>query len=159
MLSVILLGVIKVLDNVISTAKSITTYQNKKLLTSFLVIISQFMFYFIVKSIVSDGSTLSTIIVCICSGVGTYVAMAINDKTKKDVLFTNILTCSCEDSISELCAYLLDNKIKYIPVDSYSRSNERTKTVLAFATTRFESKLIDKFLENSDVKYLRQILH
>lgn len=159
MLSVVLLGVIKVLDNVISTAKSITTYQNKKLLTSFLVIISQFMFYFIVKSIVSDGSTLSTIIVCICSGVGTYVAMAINDKTKKDVLFTNILTCSCEDSISELCAYLLDNKIKYIPVDSYSRSNERTKTVLAFATTRFESKLIDKFLENSDVKYLRQILH
>lgn len=159
MLSVILLGVIKVLDNVISTAKSITTYQNKKLLTSFLVIISQFMFYFIVKSIVSDGSTLSTIIVCICSGVGTYVAMAINDKMKKDVLFTNILTCSCEDSISELCAYLLDNKIKYIPVDSYSRSNERTKTVLAFATTRFESKLIDKFLENSDVKYLRQILH
>ena len=159
MLSVVLLGVIKVLDNIISTAKSITTYQNKKLLTSFLVIISQFMFYFIVKSIVSDGSTLSTIIVCICSGVGTYVAMAINDKTKKDVLFTNILTCSCEDSISELCAYLLDNKIKYIPVDSYSRSNERTKTVLAFATTRFESKLIDKFLENSDVKYLRQILH
>ena len=159
MLSVVLLGVIKVLDNVISTAKSITTYQNKKLLTSFLVFISQFMFYFIVKSIVSDGSTLSIIIVCICSGVGTYVAMAINDKTKKDVLFTNILTCSCEDSISELCAYLLDNKIKYIPVDSYSRSNERTKTVLAFATTRFESKLIDKFLENSDVKYLRQILH
>ena len=129
------------------------------MLTSVLVIISQFMFYFIVKSIVSDGSTISTIVVCICSGVGTYVAMAINDKTKKDVLFTNILTCSCEDSISELCAYLLDNKIKYIPVDSYSRSNERTKTVLAFATTRFESKLIDKFLENSDVKYLRQILH
>ena len=158
MLSVILLGVIKVLDNVISTAKSITTYQNKKLLTSFLVIISQFMFYFIVKSIVSDGSTLSTIIVCICSGVGTYVAMAINDKTKKDVLFTNILTCSCEDSIMALCDYCLEHKIKYIPMDSYDRRKNHSITVMVFTQTRSESKLIDDFIEKSETKYLRQIL-
>lgn len=154
-----ILGLIKVVDNIITTAKSITTYQNKRLITSVLVVISQFMFYFVIKSVVSDDSLLSISIVCLCSGVGTYIAMLINDKTKKDVTFTNILTCSCDDSISALCSYLLENKIKYIPVDSYSRSNERTKTVLAFASTRYESKLIDKFLENSEVKYLRQILH
>ena len=57
-----------------------------------------------------------------------------------------------------LCDYCLEYNIKYIPVDSYNRRNEKTKTVLVFATTRYESKLIDKFLENSDVKYLRQIL-
>lgn len=159
MLEVILLGAVKVLDNVITTAKSITTYQNKRVLTSILVIISQFMFYFIVKSIVNDGSTSSTIIVCICSGIGTYIAMLINDRFKKDSTYTNILTCSCMDSIDELCQYLLEHKIKYIPVDSYSRSNERTKTVLVFAQTRHESKLIDTFLENSETKYLRQILH
>ena len=153
-----ILGLIKVIDNVITTAKSITTYQNKRLITSILVIVSQFMFYFIIKSVVSDDSLISISIVCICSGIGTYVAMLFNDKLKKDVTYTNILTCSCDDSISALCSYLLDNKIKYIPVDSYSRSNERTKTVLAFATTRYESKLIDKFLEDSDVKYLRQVL-
>lgn len=158
-MELLILGLVKVIDNIISTAKSITTYQNKKLVTSILVIISQFMFYFLIKSVVSDDSLISISVVCVCSGVGTYIAMLFNDKTKKDVTYTNILTCSCDDSISELCAYLLENKIKYIPVDSYSRSNERTKTVLAFATTRFESKLIDKFLENSDVKYLRQILH
>ena len=53
-LGIILLGLVKVFDNVITTAKSISTYQNKKILTSILVIISQFMFYFIVKSIVSQ---------------------------------------------------------------------------------------------------------
>lgn len=159
MLQLILLGFIKVFDNVITTAKSITTYQNKKVLTSVLVVISQFMFYFIVKSIVTDGSTLSTIIVCICSGIGTYAAMVINDRFKKDATYTNILTCSSNDSIDAMCEYLLEHKIKYIPVDSYSRSNERTKTILAFAQTKYESKLIDKFLEESDTKYLRQILH
>lgn len=53
----------------------------------------------------------------------------------------------------------LEHKIKYIPVDSYSRKNERTKTVMAFAQTRHESKLIDSFLEKSNTKYLRQVLH
>lgn len=153
-----ILGLIKVIDNVVTTAKSISTYQNKRLLTSILVVVSQFMFYFVIKSVVSDDSLLSISIVCICSGVGTYMAMLFNDKIKKDVTYTNILTCSCNDSISDLCNYLLDNKIKYIPVDSYDRKNEKTKTVLAFATTRYESSLIDKFLEDSEVKYLRQVL-
>ena len=116
------------------------------------------MFYFIIKSIVNDGSTLSTIIVCICSGLGTYIAMVINDRFKKDSTYTNILTCSHNDSIDEMCEYLLAHKIKYIPVDSYSRKNERTKTILAFAQTKYESKLIDEFLDNSNTKYLRQIL-
>lgn len=157
-MELVILGLVKVIDNIISTAKSITTYQNKRIITSLLVIISQYMFYFVIKAVVTDNSLLSISVVCICSGIGTYVAMLINDKLKKDVMFTNILTCSCDDSISELCSYLLQHNIKYIPVDSYNRRNEQTKTVLAFATTRYESKLIDKFLENSDTKYLRQVL-
>lgn len=159
MLELILLGVIKVFDNVITTAKSITTYQNKKVLTSILVIISQFMFYFIIDAVVSDSSTASTITVCVCSGIGTYIAMFISDRFKKDSTYTNILTCSCTESVDELCEYLLNHNIKYIPVDSYNRRDEKTKTVFAFAQTRYESKLIDEFLEQSKTKYLRQILH
>lgn len=157
-MELVILGIIKVFDNVVSTAKNITTYKNKKLLTSLLVVISQFMFYAVIKSVVAENNLESTIVVCICSGVGTYIAMAISDKLKSDSTFTNILTCSCDDSISELCDYLLEHKIKYIPVDSYDRSNNKTRTVLAFAATRYESKLIDAFLENSSTKYLRQIL-
>lgn len=158
MISLIVLCIIKVLDNMVSTAKSITTYQNRKILTSILVIISQFMFYFIIKSIVSDSSTISTIMVCICSGIGTYVAMVISDKTKKDVLFTNILTCSCEDSIMALCDYCLEHKIKYIPMDSYDRQKNHSITVMVFTQTRSESKLLDSFIAESETKYLRQIL-
>lgn len=158
-MEILLLAFIKIFDNMITTAKSITTYQNKKIITSLLVIISQFMFYFIIKSVVADNSLLTTLIVCICSGIGTYIAMLISDKTKRDVTYTNILTCSCEDSIDELCDYLLTHKIKYIPVDSYNRRNEKTRTVLAFATTKYESSLIDTFLDKSETKYLRQILH
>ena len=158
-MELVVLGIVKVLDNMITTAKSITTYQNRKITTSLLVILSQFMFYLVIKSVVSDESMLTTIVVCVCSGIGTYIAMTINDRTKRDLTYTNILTCSHAESIDALCDYLLNNDIKYIPVDSYNRRNEETRTVLAFATTRYESKLIDTFLEKSEIKYLRQILH
>lgn len=158
-MELVLLGLVKVLDNVISTAKSITTYKNKKLLTSILVVISQFLFYFVVKSIVQDSSTITTIVVCICSGIGTYVAMLISEKTARDVTYMNILTCDCNDSTDALCDYLLEHKIKYIPVDSYDRQNKSTRTVMAFAANKYESSLIDNFLKNSDTKYLRQVLH
>lgn len=158
-MELLILGLVKIVDNIITTAKSITTYQNKRLLTSILVVISQFMFYMVIKSVVSDDSLSSILVVCICSGVGTYIAMLFNDKTKRDLTYTNILTCSHAESIDALCDYLLEHSIKYIPVDSYNRRNESTRTVLAFASTRYESKLIDTFLENSETKYLRQVLH
>lgn len=157
-MELLVLGLIKVIDNIIMTAKSITTYQNKKFITSILVIISQFMFYYIIDSVVADESQLTTIIICICSGIGTYIAMLINDKTKRDSTYTNILTCSRTESVEELCDYLLSHKIKYIALDSYSRSKEATLTVMAFAQTKYESSLIDKFLENSNTKYLRQVI-
>lgn len=157
-MELLFLGLIKVIDNIIMTAKSITTYQNKKFITSILVIISQFMFYYIIDSVVADESQLTTIIICVCSGIGTYIAMTINDKTKRDLTYTNILTCSHTASIESLCDYLLSHNIKYIALDSYSRSKEETLTVMAFAQTKYESSLIDAFLDKSEVKYLRQII-
>lgn len=157
-MEVIILGFIKILDNIVTTAKSITTYKGQKMATSILVIISQFMFYTVIKAVVNDGSMLNVIVVCVCSGIGTYIAMTISERQEKDTTFTNILTCSSTDSIDELCEYLLSNKIKYIPVDSYNRRNEPTKTVLIFAQTKYESKLIDTFVQTSETKYLRQVL-
>ena len=101
---------------------------------------------------------LTTITVCICSGVGTYLAMFLNDFIRNDSTYTNILTCSCNDSIEELCDYLLSFKIKYIPLDSYNRDGSKSKTVLIFARTKRESTLIDAFVHNSSTKYLREVI-
>lgn len=157
-LNLLILGLVKILDNIVSTAKTITTYQNKKVLSSLLVVVSQLMFYYLVASVVENGDTITTVVVCVCSGIGTYLAMLVNDKTKRDMTYTNILTCSRTESVESLCDYLLAHKIKYIALDSYNRKKEDTLTVLAFAQTKYESSLIDEFLKNSDVKFLRQII-
>lgn len=157
-MELLVLGLVKILDNILSTAKTITTYQNKKVVSSLLVVISQLMFYYLIASVVEKGDTLTTLVVCLCSGVGTYLAMLVNDRMKRDTTFTNILTCSRTESVEALCDYLLENKIKYIALDSYGRHKEDTLTVLAFAKTKYESNLIDQFLKDSDVKFLRQVI-
>lgn len=158
MLELISLFVVKILDNLISTAKSITVYKNKEILSSVLVIISQFLFYFVIKQVILDSSMLSIIIASVASGLGTYMAMKINNKFQKDMLYMNIITCKNKDDIESLCNYLIKNKIKYIVNDSYTRSWDTTYSAMIFSNTKEQSKLIDKFINETDTKYLRQII-
>lgn len=158
MTELIILFVIKILDNLISTAKSITVYKNKEILSSLLVIISQFMFYFVIKQVMLDNSMLSIIIASIASGLGTFIAMKINVKFQKDMLYMNIVTCKNKNDIEKLCNYLIKNKIKYIVNDSYTKGWDTTYSIMIFSNTKEQSKLIDKFMQKTDVKYLRQVI-
>lgn len=153
----VILALIKILDNVILTLKSIYTYQNKKLLSSILVIVSQLMFYIIIKKVIEDDSMVTILVISFASGIGNYIAFIINDKFKKDDTWTNIITCSNKNDIVKLCTMLKENKIKYLVFDTYNRSFVESLTVMIFAKTKYDSKLIDKFLEQNDIKYLRMI--
>lgn len=157
-MSYVLLSLVKVFDNIIGTAKSIATYQEKIILSSVLVAVSQLLFYLVIDQVVSDGSLLVIFIVAISSGVGNCIAFLINNKFKKDAKWTVILTCSCIEDVKELCGYLAANKIKYLANNGYNRSWQDTINVIAFSKTKEESRLIDEYLENTNHKYLKEVL-
>ena len=153
----LLLAMIKILDNIIITAKTITTYQNKKILSSLLVIVSQFIFYLIITRVVKDNTILVIIIISVSSGVGNYIAFILNEKFKKDDVWGNVITSNDTKMLIELCTILKQNRIKYLLMDTYNRRFEKTFTVQAYTKTKEESKLIDGYLEKSNSKYLRMI--
>ena len=152
-----LLGLVKICDNVILTAKSISTYKGQKLLSSVLVTISQLLFYLIIDQVVNDSTMAAIIIVSISSGIGNYLAFMINDKFKKDDVWENTITSSDKEMLVELCTMLRDHKVKYLLYNTYNRRFEQSYTVTAFTKTKVESKLIDEYLKNTDVKFLRMI--
>ena len=84
MIGYILLAIVKIGDNIIQTAKSISTYQERKIISSILTIISQLMFYLIISRVIEDNTLLAIIIVSVSSGIGNYIAFAINSRFKKD---------------------------------------------------------------------------
>jgi hypothetical protein len=157
-LNLMLLALTKIFDNTIMVWKSISTYRGQKLISSILVTVSQLMFYFIVKRVVDDDTVATMIIISIASGLGNYIGFIINDKFKKDILWLNILTCSDREDITHLCNYLIDKKIRYVVNTSFTRGWIETYSVMIFAKTKNESKLIDKFISKSNVKYMREII-
>lgn len=154
----IILGLIKVADNIISTYKNIAIYKGLKVLSSSLVFISQLIFYLIIGQIVEDNTWTAILIVAIGSAIGNYFALLLDDKFARDEKWTVVLTCSCIEDVKELCSYLAQHSIKYIASDGYNRQGNKTINIMAFSKTKDESRLIDEYLENTDHKYFKEVL-
>ena len=157
-MSYVLLAIVKILDNVIITAKSIATFKEQKFLSSILVTISQLIFYLVISHVISDNTVLAIIIVSVASGIGNFLAFTINNKFKKDAKWTMVIASSNVEDIKGLCNYLVANKIKYIVNDGYTRKWERTINVIAFSKSKNESRLIEAYLKDSDSKYLKEVI-
>lgn len=158
MIGYIVLSLVKILDNVILTFKSITTYKEQKILSSILVIVSQLIFYLVIDQVINDNTWLAIVIVSVSSGIGNYIAFALNNKFKKDTKWTFVITSHNLNDIQKLCNYLAENKVKYIANDGYTRKGEHTINVIAFSKSKEDSRLIDKFLQNTESKYLKEII-
>lgn len=158
MIGYLFLAIIKVVDNIIQTAKSIATYKEQKILSSILVVISQLIFYLVINQVIEDNTFMTIIIVSVSSGIGNYIAFAINNKCKKAAKWSFIITSSNINDIQNLCSYLAEHNVKYIANDGYTRKGEHTINVIAFSKSKDESRLIEKFLENTESKYLKEII-
>lgn len=158
MIGYIFLALIKILDNIILTFKSIATYKEKKILSSILVVVSQLIFYLVIDQVIEDNTLLAIMIVAISSGVGNYIAFLISDKFKKAAKWSFIITSSNLNDIQKLCSYLAEHKIKYIANDGYTRKSEKTINVIAFSKSKDDSRLIEDFLKHTESKYLKEII-
>lgn len=142
----ITLSIVKIIDNVISTEKTILTQQNKAIAASILVTISQFLFYILMTEIVSDNNLISIIVVSVASGVGSYIAFCMNNKFSKDTVYINIVTSNDRDKMKDFGDYMRSDGIKVLTMPTYGDEIEKTLTALVFANTRAQSKQIDKYM-------------
>lgn len=158
MIGYVILGLVKILDNIVLTAKSLTQYKEQKILSSILVIISQLIFYFVISQIIEDNSILAIVIVSVSSGLGNLIAFQINDKVKKDTKWVFCIASSNLNDIQNLCNYLVEHNIKYVASDGYTRKWNETINVMAFSKSKNESRLIESFLATTESKYLKEII-
>ena len=147
MVHYITLSLVKIIDNIISTEKTILTQQNKAIAASIMVTVSQFIFYILMTEIVSDNNLLSIIVVSVASGIGSYIAFCINNKFSKETVYINIITSNDRDKMKDFGDYMRAKGIKVLTMPTYGDEIEKTLTALVFANTRAQSKEIDKYME------------
>lgn len=153
----ITLAVVKIIDNIISTEKTILTQKNKAISASILVVISQFMFYMLIKQVVADDNIISIMIVSVASGIGSYIAFYMNKKLSKDMVYINIITSNDKGKMKVFGDYMRTENIKIVTFDAYNDDRENTLTALVFANTKEQSSKIDNYISKHD-GFFREIV-
>lgn len=148
---------IKLLDSILGTGKTILTQKNKGVLTALTVIATQLIFFKVLDDVMKADSDLKMWVVSIASGVGTYIAILINQKMSKETVYINNILSDDREAMTALCNYLREHRIKNLVTDSYTKDWGKTLAVTVFAETKEQSKLVDKYIEESPTKFLRYV--
>lgn len=153
----IILFLAKVLDNSLGTAKTILVQHNRSILAGIALGLSNFIYFCITKNIVESDGLISIVIVSIASGVGCCLAIAFNNHFSKDKTYVNVILSDNVDEMMALRDFLAANKITNVVSDSYDRDWKKVLSITAYPETKDQSRLIDGYLNNSDVKFKRLV--
>lgn len=148
----------KVLDNGLSTTKTILIQRSRWLLAGIAVVISDFIYFWITKQVVSSDSMAAILVVSLASGVGCALACLLSDKMSKDRTYVNVIMSDGLEAMMDFRDFLAKNHITNVASDSYTLDwDQKTITITAYAETKAESRLINKYIEESPLKFKRVI--
>lgn len=123
MSSIIYLAVLfaaKVADNALSTTKTIMVQRSRWILAGFAIILSDFIYFWITKRVVSAESELAMLVVSITGGVGCSLACFVNEKLSKDRTYVNVIMSDDLDEMKRLRDFLAQHHITNVATDSYT---------------------------------------
>ena len=148
----------KVMDNALSTTKTILIQRSRWLLAGIAVVISDFIYFWVTKRVVSADSYAAMIVVALAGGVGCALACILSDKLSKDRTYVNVIMSDNLDAMKRFRDFLAKHHITNVAADSYTREwNRKTITITAYAETKAESRLINKYISESPLKFKRVI--
>ena len=144
----------KVLDNGLSTTKTILIQRSRCLLAGIAVGISDFIYFWITKRVVSSDSMAAILVVSLAGGVGCALACLLSDKMSKDRTYVNVIMSDDLEAMMDFRDFLAKNHITNVASDSYTLDwDQKTITITAYAETKAESRLINKYIEESPLKF------
>ena len=149
-----LLFLAKVLDNAIGTSETIMIQRSRWLLAGLTAFMSDFIYFWFTKKVVSADTLATMLIVAIAGGVGCSAACFFNERMSKDRTYVNVIMSDNMNAMKDLRDFLAEHHITNVAADSYTKDwNRKTITITAYPETKAKSKLIDRYLESSPQKF------
>lgn len=148
----------KVLDNALSTTKTILIQRSRWLLAGIAVVISDFIYFWVTKRVVSSDSMTAILVVSLAGGVGCAVACLLSDKLSTDRTYVNVIMSDEKEAMMELRDFLAKHHITNVAADSYTLDwDQKTITIMAYAETKAERRLINDYISESPLKFKRVV--
>lgn len=153
-----LLFMAKVIDNALSTAKTILIQRNRCLLAGVALALSNYIYLVITKDVITSDSNLSMIVVSVASGVGCCLAVAFSNRFSKERTYVNIIMSDNREAMQAFRDFLAQRHITNVTTDSYTLDWDRkTITITAYAETKEQNRLIDEYINESQLKFKRVV--
>ena len=144
----------KVLDNALSTTKTIMIQRSRWILAGIAVILSDFIYYWITKRVVSADGELAMLIVSVAGGIGCSLACLVIDKLSKDRIYVNVIVSDNLEAMKAFRDFLAGHHITNVAADTYTLDwNKKTISITAYPETKAESRLIRDYIANSHLKF------
>lgn len=158
LITLVVLFFAKMTDNALSTTKTILIQRSRCILAGVTVLISDFIYFWITRRVVTESGLLPILIVSLAGGIGCTIACLANAKLSHERNFVNVVMSDNKPAMQDFRDFLAQHHITNVATDSYTRDwDEKTITVTAYADTKEESRLIDKYLSDSPLKFKRVI--
>lgn len=148
----------KVLDNALSTTKTILVQRNHCILAGIALAASNFIYLCITKNVVNSDSLLALVVVSIASGVGCCMAVAVSSRLSKEKTYVNVIMSDDKQAMKDFRDFLAEHHITNTATDSYTLDwATKSITVTAYAETKVQSRLINDYIESHRLKCKRMI--
>lgn len=146
----------KVFDNALNTTKTIMIQRSKWLLAGLSVVVSDFIYYWVIRRVVSADNNLAILTVAIAGGVGCAIACLISSFLSKDRTYVQVIMSDELEAMKALRDFLAEHHITNVATDSYTLDWDRKSiSITAYPETKAEAKLISDYIESHSVKCKR----
>ena len=153
-----ILIVAKVIDNALSTAKTILIQRSRWIIAGVIVMLSDVIYFWVTKNIVSAESNLMIVIVSIAGGIGCSLACFMGERFSKSRTYVNVIMSDNLRAMQGLRDFLAEHHITNVASDSYTLDwNQKTITITAYPENKSEIRLIRDYIENSELKFKQVI--
>lgn len=154
----VILFVAKVVDNAINTTKMIMVQRSRWVLAGLAVILSDLIYFWIIRNVVTSDNMLTMLVVALAGGVGCSVACLMNNKFSRDRTYVNVIMSDNLEAMKNFRDFLAEHHITNVAADSYTLDwNTKTITITAYPETKAESCLINEYIDRSDMKFKRVV--
>jgi uncharacterized protein YebE (UPF0316 family) len=155
--SILYLGVLffaKMLDNALGTTKTILIQRNKWIFAGISVMLSDFIYFWVTKRIVTAESNLVILVVALAGGIGCALACLVSDKLSKDRTYVNVIMSDDLEAMKAFRDFLAKHHITNVASDTYTLNwNRKTISITAYTETKAENRLITDYIKHSNLKF------
>lgn len=145
-LYLVLIFFAKVLDNALSTAKTILIQRNRWLFAGIAVVVSDFLYFWMIKKVVAADSIVAIIVVAVAGGVGCAVACLISDRLLEEKLNVHVIYADEPRNLKELQESFKEMHILTVVTECYLDDwNEKKATMIAYPKTKRQEQWIKSF--------------